>query len=191
MRKVVFFLSVLFFLSAYCANAKTIDFIKESGFLVGYGNGHINSENRAYRPLLLIYHIGFDAHKLFPNIIPDSKGKFTFYLEPQFNPLLIPSDQYEVGIGFGAEYRFNIVHGLDGYVMGGSGFHHISFGSQSQSKGFNFNDTLGIGLYLYISKRSALNIGFRLRHVSNGGLKKPNKGINNYFGTLGYSLLFN
>jgi len=190
-KRVLFFVMVLFMLFSYCSSAKTIGLIRESGFVIGYGNGHINSENRVYRPLLLIYHIGFDAHKLFPNIIPDSKGKFTFYLEPQFNPLLMPSDQYEVGIGFGAEYKFNIMQGLDGYIMGGSGLHHISFGSKSQAKGFNFNDTLGFGLYIHVSKHSALNVGLRLRHISNAGIKKPNKGINNYFGTIGYSLFFN
>ncbi len=190
--KKIFFFCLFFILISFnsFAGSANINIIQESGFVVGYGDGRINGENRIYRPLLLIYHIGFDAHKLLPSVFTDSKGKLTFYLEPQFNPLLRPSDQYEVGIGFGAEYRFNITKNIDGYIMGGSGLHHISFGSQSQAEGFNFNDTLGFGLYIHISKRSAVNMGLRLRHISNGGIKKPNKGINNYFATLGYSIFF-
>jgi len=190
-KKTIFFVVLLFMLFSYNASAKTVGLIRESGFVIGYGNGHIGSIHKVYRPLLLIYHVGFDAHKLFPNIIPDSKGKFTFYLEPQFNPLTKPSSQYEFGIGVGAEYRFNILHGLDGYVMGGSGPHYISFDSKGQAKGFIFNDTLGFGLYIHIFKHSALNVGLRFRHISNAGIKKPNHGINNYFGTIGYSLFFN
>ncbi len=194
MKKFVLIVFSFFILSSF-AQAKDYghlgSMVRESGFVIGYGNGHINGEDRVYRPLLLIYHIGFDAHKLFPSIIPDSKGKLTFYLEPQFNPLLVPSDQYEVGIGFGAEYRFKIINDIDAYIMGGSGLHDISFGSQDQAEGFNFNDTIGIGLYIHLFKNSALNLGLRLRHISNAGIKKPNRGINSYFGTVGYSLFFN
>ncbi len=165
--------------------------VAEKGLLIGYGHGYVGGCHNSYKPLLFIYHIGFDAHKLIPSVIPDTQKRLTFYLEPQYNKVIHPASDYEFGLGFGLEYRFNIIkNAMDGYILAGSGFHYISYDSSCQSGGFNFNDNLGAGFYIYITHNSAINLGFRFRHISNADIRMPNEGINSFLFTLGYSVFF-
>ncbi len=166
-------------------------YVAEKGFLTGYGYGRVGGCHTLYRPLLFIYHIGLDAHKLLPSVIPYTQKRLTLYLEPQYNKVIHPASDYEFGLGFGLEYRFNIIkNAMDGYILAGSGFHYISYDSSCQSGGFNFNDNLGAGFYIYITHNSAINLGFRFRHISNANIRMPNEGINSYLFTLGYSAFF-
>ena len=165
--------------------------VAEKGLLIGYGHGYVGGCHNSYKPLLFIYHIGFDAHKLLPSVIPDTQKRLTLYLEPQYNKVIRPSNNYEFGLGFGFEYRFNIIKGIaDGYILAGSGFHYISYDSHCQSNGFNFNDNLGTGFYIYTTHSSAINLGFRFRHISNANTRMPNDGINSFLFMLGYSVFF-
>lgn len=187
-------LLLLLFIMQFCmissSHAGSL-YVAEKGIMLGYGYGEVGESHRTYRPLLFIYHIGFSAHKLFPSIIPETHNRLTFYLEPQYNRVIRPGGNYEFGLGFGAEYRFKLIKGFsDGYVLAGSGLHYISFDSKYQSGGFNFNDNLGLGLYVFLSHHSALNLGFRFRHISNANINLPNEGINSYLFVLGYSVFF-
>ena len=166
-------------------------YIAEKGFLTGYGYGRVGGSHRQYRPLLFIFHLGLDAHKLIPSLIPNAHKRLTFYLEPQYNKVIRPGSNYEFGLGFGLEYRFKLINNImDGYILAGSGLHYISFDSNCQTRGFNFNDNLGAGLYIYLYKHSAINLGYRFRHISNADTRKPNEGINSYLLMLGYSVFF-
>ena len=150
----------------------------------------MGGSHRSYRAALFILHIGFDAHSLLPSLIPPTHRRLLIYLEPQYNIVTHPSGNYEFGIGVGFEYRFPIVHGLYGYLLAGSGLHYISFDSSDQSGGFNFNDNLGAGVYIYASRDTAINAGFRFRHISNADLNMPNEGINSYLFVIGISRFF-
>ncbi len=165
--------------------------VTEEGFLVGYGYGRVGDCHNLYRPLLFIYHIGLNAHRLFPSVIPDTHKRLTFYLEPQYNKVIHPGGNYEFGLGFGFEYKFKLLKGFsDAYFLVGTGLHYISFDSKCQSGGFNFNDNLGTGLYIYVSQNSAINLGIRFRHISNANIRMPNKGINSILFMIGYSIFF-
>jgi hypothetical protein len=179
-------------ISSISSNAASIkNLITQEGLMVGYGNGYFgDSHHKKYKTFLNIIHVSFDAHKILPSIMPQINKKLSIYLEPQYNIVTNYSDNYEVGVGFGLEYRFKLVKNLDGYVMAGSGIHYISYHSKYQSAGLNFNDNLGYGVYIFTTKKSAINIGLRFRHISNAGLNKPNKGINSFITTLGYSIFF-
>jgi len=190
-RERLLIIVVLLLLIASTRSFAKSPYIAEEGFLSGYGNGQVGECHNSYRPILLIYHIGLDAHKLLPSVIPDTQERLTVYLEPQYNSVIHPGGNYEFGLGFGLEYRFNIIKGItDGYILAGSGFHYISYDSRCQSSGFNFNDNLGAGFYIYITRISAINLGFRFRHISNADTRMPNKGINSFLFMLGYSILF-
>lgn len=58
--------------------------------------------------------------------------------------------------------------------------------TRSVSTAFQFSDQLGVGLQWGESGNQAA--GVRLQHISNGGIKKPNPGVN--FGQIYYRLRF-
>ena len=159
----------------------------ESGIVTGFGSGSIAEGD--YQPILLIWHLGIDLKKLFPEL-KNQKGKLTFFLEPQVNPVVNPKTDFECGIGLGFKYMYPVTDKLSPYIMGGVGPHYISAVTKDQANGFIFADTIGIGFYYFITEKSAINLGYRFRHLSNAGLADPNSGIDTHSGTIGYSVFF-
>lgn len=120
----------------------------------------------------------------------DCKGKFSLYLEPQINPVVNPETDIEFGIGLGFKFTYLVADSLSTYILAGGGPHYISVNTRKQANGFIFSNTIGAGFYYFLTKKSAVNVGYRFRHMSNIGLAKPNHGIDNHFGTIGYSIFF-
>jgi len=161
--------------------------LTESAFLTGFGTSKI--EKGHYQPILLIWHLGMDLEKYFPKM-KDWGGSFSGYLEPQFNPVINPETDFEFGIGLGVQYTHPLTDRLSAYISGSVGPYYISVVTRDQANGFIFSSTVGGGLYLFITKNSALNLGYRLRHISNAGLARPTQGINSHFGVIGYAVFF-
>ena len=59
-----------------------------------------------------------------------------------------------------------------------------------QSNGLAFADTVGIGVNLAVMPGASLDLGLRLRHLSNANFRMPNNGIDNYFGTIGFMISY-
>ncbi len=163
-------------------------FASESGVVVGYGTGNI--EEGKYNPLLMIWHVGFNLKGIPSRRLEGRNHAISFYLEPQINPALTPSTDVEFGIGIGLKYMHHITDRLSVYCMASVGPHWITLQTKNQANGFIFSDMAGVGLSVFVTERAALNLGFRVRHLSNAGLERPNGGINSYFGTVGYSVFF-
>jgi hypothetical protein len=64
--------------------------------------------------------------------------------------------------------------------MLGSGPHFITADLPRQAKGFIFSDNLAVGFFKGVNQKKGLflNVQFRVRHISNAGLKLPNAGVN-------------
>lgn len=66
------------------------------------------------------------------------------------------------------------------YVEGGVGFHHVSNTRLNNRVGlgtaFQFGDHAGVGLLLGRDRR--YDVTFRFQHLSNGGVRAPNHGVN-------------
>lgn len=66
------------------------------------------------------------------------------------------------------------------YVEAAIGFHLLSETRVSDSRrlgsAFQFGDHIGIGARF--GERARYDVGLRLQHLSNGGIRKPNPGIN-------------
>jgi lipid A 3-O-deacylase len=66
------------------------------------------------------------------------------------------------------------------YVEGAIGFHFIQPVRQDPSRGFStsfqFGDHVGAGVRF--GERNKFDLGMRFQHLSNGGIKEPNNGIN-------------
>jgi hypothetical protein len=183
---------ILFTNYAYCEEAqkegRTSDrFFTEMGFIAGFGSTTIIEGT--YQPILLIGHFGVDMKRYFSGL-KNHSGTLSVFLEPQFNPVFSPQTDIELGIGIGLQYMHPIVGNLSAYALGSVGPHYISVVTLQQASGFLFSDVIGAGLYYYLTKDSAINAGYRLRHLSNLNLKTPNLGINTNFGVIGYSVFF-
>ncbi len=160
----------------------------ETGVMAGYGVGNIPEGK--YRPLLMVWHIGFKL-KQFSSREPETKRDTLFlFLEPQVNPSFSPATNVEFGIGCGLKYRHHITERVSAYCMVSVGPQWMSLQTKKQADGFLFSDMAGVGLSVLITERSAIDLEFRGRHLSNAGLKLPNGGINSCVGVVGYSVFF-
>ncbi|HNQ04209.1 MAG TPA: acyloxyacyl hydrolase [Thiobacillaceae bacterium] len=84
-------------------------------------------------------------------------------------------------LGITPVFRLQPNDGRNGlYLEGAVGLHFLSHTRVNRKRqlgsSFNFGDHLGFGLTF--GDRGQYDLGYRLQHLSNGGLKKPNDGIN-------------
>lgn len=87
------------------------------------------------------------------------------------------ADITEIGVTPVLRLQQNSLQGI--YGEAGIGAHflsHTSIGDRRLSTSFQFGDHLGVG-YRF-GPKAAYDLGYRYQHVSNGGIKKPNSGIN-------------
>lgn len=159
----------------------------ESSVIVGYGTGDVEEGN--YEPVLLIWRLGWNLKQFFPSL-ENHSGTVSFYIEPQINPVFDRETDIEFGVGVGLKYMHPLTDSVGAYLFGSVGPHYISVKTSDQANGFIFSDTVGAGLSFFLTEKSAINVEYRLRHMSNAGIEKPNGGINTHFGTIGYSVFF-
>jgi lipid A 3-O-deacylase len=88
------------------------------------------------------------------------------------------STQNLIDIGFTPVFRFQRDDKKGPYVEGGVGLHLANKlynnNSKQFSTAFQFGDHIGTG-YVFAN---GLDLGLRLQHLSNGGIKEPNGGVN-------------
>ena len=162
--------------------------LTESGIIIGWGTGDI-AESKHYEQVLLIWHLGCDLKRFIPEL-EDHQGTLSLYIEPQINPVFNPETDIEVGVGVGLKYMHPVTEKISAYAFGSTGPHYITVKTNEQANGFIFSDTIGAGIAFFLTEKSSLNLEYRFRHISNAGLVKPNGGIDNHFGTVGYSVFF-
>ena len=87
-------------------------------------------------------------------------------------------DQNLNAIGITPVFRFQSDTLKGGYVEGGIGGHYLSElydnNGRRLSTNFQFGDHIGVG-YVF---RNNLDLGLKIQHFSNGGIKQPNNGVN-------------
>jgi hypothetical protein len=159
--------------------------LSEAGIVGGFGFGRIPEGH--YEPILMAAHFGLDVGRYF-HIPGTHRGRLTFFMEPRFNPVYEPAGDYELGIGIGLQYVYPIFRHLYFYTAVSSGPHFISVRTEREARGFLIDSEAGGGFYIALGKGSALNIGYRIRHLSNGGVRTPNAGIDNHLLVVGYSM---
>lgn len=146
---------------------------KSAGAVVGYGH-EINIDTR-YNPIFFAGDFSWQFGK------EKRKDFLSFYMEPQFNLVATvrPLD-IEFGTNIGLRYYQQLSPKIYLYQMLGSGPHFITADLPHQAKGFIFSDNLAVGFYKQVNEKKSLflNFQFRVRHISNAGLKLPNSGVN-------------
>ncbi len=161
--------------------------VDESGFLTGYGRGSV--AEGSYETMFLIWHVGTDAKRLIPGL-SSHRGTLSFFLEPQVNPVLSPAGDVEFGLGVGIQYAYPLTDRIRPYILGVVGPHYLNFRTETQARGFIFSTAAGIGSYVHLTKSMALNLGYRIRHMSNAYTRSPNYGIDSHFAVVGFSFFY-
>lgn len=106
-------------------------------------------------------------------------------VEPTVGTFFAPRGGVIFGVNTALRYyprtsgRFLPFLGLGGGVM------WTSF--QLLEEPFNFTLFPEVGLDFFLNKRTSLLVGYRMYHISNGGLRLPNIGINANLATVGLS----
>ena len=95
----------------------------------------------------------------------------------------------EVGITpvFRLQSKSPVLSGLTPYVELGIGAHLLSnteIDGRNLSTSFQFGEHLGIGVMF--GKGNNFDLGYRLHHLSNAGIKQPNNGITFHVVRFGY-----
>ena len=88
---------------------------------------------------------------------------------------------------FRLQSKSPVMAGLSPYVELGIGVHMLSeteIDGRNLSSSFQFGEHLGLGFTF--GKQNEFDLGYRLQHLSNAGLKKPNDGITFHEVRFGY-----
>jgi hypothetical protein len=159
-------------------------FFSEKGFLIGYGHGlsHSDIPEGNYRVVLLMGHFAVNPFKKKEDNFP---GMLNIFFEPQINPVKVLNAfhnawEIEFGLNAGIQHTYHLYKNIYVYELISSGPHFISVHTGYQARGFIFSDNMGTGIYLFTGKTTAINLGFRIRHLSNANTEIPNHGINTY-----------
>ncbi len=79
---------------------------------------------------------------------------------------------------------------LQPYIEGGIGPSYNSLDIQELGIGFNFLSYGGVGLRIPLQDNVSLDIGYRLRHISNAGLDERNHGVTSNQVQVGFAVAF-
>jgi opacity protein-like surface antigen len=98
------------------------------------------------------------------------------------------------GIGFTPKIKYSFV-ALDrirpyAEFAGGPFWTDLAGKIPEESSRFNFVLTAGFGVSYFLTDRAALNVGYRFHHISNGGTRYPNLGLNASLPFGGFSFFF-
>ena len=98
------------------------------------------------------------------------------------------------GVGFTPKIKYSFV-ALDrirpyAEFAGGPFWTDLAGKIPEESSRFNFVLTAGVGISYFLTDRAALNVGYRFHHISNGGTRYPNLGLNASLPFGGFSFFF-
>ena len=163
--------------------------LKEVGLFSGWGTADVGDDGapKDYNNVYISGRFGFNLKKCLNWKMP---GMFLFTVEPFVNPVVEPDSNYEAGCSIGLKYAFPLASRFYPYIEGGTGGIYISEKTRRQGSHANFVDHAGAGLYYFIKDNIALNAGYRFRHISNLGIKRPNGGIETHSVIGGVSFIY-
>jgi lipid A 3-O-deacylase len=162
-------------------------FFTEVGFITGYGHADLSEGD--YETIPLILYLGIDMRRWVQGLAAH-KGTLTLYFEPQINYVPSPDNDAEFGLIMGMKYAYPLTEKLSVYGCLATGPLYITVKTGDQANGLNFGSYVGAGVQYFVQTDTALNLGYRLRHVSNANLRSPNPGIDSNFLVVGFSVFY-
>jgi hypothetical protein len=126
----------------------------------------------------------YDYEKIWPHQAPDPlrfKVECSLGATPDFGKKIIISSGI-MALYYLDDYRHDR---FKPFVEAGIGIIYTDFQNAEQGSRVNFNPQLGIGTDYELNNGNTLFTAFRLHHISNGGLRDENRGINSVFILIG------
>ncbi len=174
-------------LHAFGGPGQSQSLFKEVGLITGYGRAKMTEGQ--YETIPVILHFGVDLSNYLPGL-RGHRGLLTAYLEPQVNPVIHPENDVEFGLGVGLQYQYPVTTFLSLYANASTGPYYVTVDTTDQADGFIFANSVGAGGYFFLNKNTAVNVGYKFRHMSNARTREPNGGIDSHFGVIGISFFY-
>jgi len=157
------------------------------GIATGYSWGDLNGQDE-YHLVPGIVRFSFDTAPLLRRYGARLPGELDFCLEPYFSQVLSPAHRQEFGCGLFLRWIHDLWgERLRGYLEIGAAPMYMTVETNEQSTHFNFLDQGGVGLLYGLSDDWSIEVGARIWHISNAGIKRPNHGINGSAVLVGFS----
>jgi len=149
------------------------------GLRSGFATGVTKSVTMAPVSLRLGYVLYQGKPWLFP------RGALEVATEPFVSPItsVRPGTSGSIEIGLGLPmfaYHFNLGNRLVPYIEGGVGLLYTDLRGFHLGGHFQFLSQGGMGVNYFLTDNTALNLGWRFRHISNAGIDGDNVGLNTY-----------
>lgn len=160
---------------------------------VGVFTGYIEGDVKYLDDLQAVpvgMRFGFDLKPFTRKFNFDPKGMLEIIYEPYIAGILTPEQNAEFGLPFFFRYSFPLTEKFHPYLEVGTGPYYMTLGTYEQSTQFNFVSAGGAGLTYFFREDWALSVGYRMRHVSNASIDKPNGGLEANVYTAGVSYYF-
>ena len=117
-------------------------------------------------------------------------GAFEFGVEPVFQRYENPVKAYWAGLAATARYHFLSLGIFVPYLELGAGPGGTNLRAIEIKSDFAFLLWGGLGAQLFMNDTTALYVGYRMVHISNGNTSKPNRGFEADTGVAGLSFYF-
>ncbi|MCM8790045.1 MAG: acyloxyacyl hydrolase [Candidatus Omnitrophica bacterium] len=146
--------------------------------LSGFSSGELRKKED-YQLIPVIFDLDFNLKPLTRRLNFDSAQLFQFQIEPFISGVFSPNNNFEAGTAFAL--KIGVLpedRRFQPYLKAGAGFVFMSQHTLEQATQFNFIEYSGVGLHYFLFKNTALTFEYRLRHLSNAGIKEPNAGLN-------------
>jgi hypothetical protein len=101
-----------------------------------------------------------------------------------------PDGAYFIGLNGGFRYHFATGTAFAPFLHGSIGLGLTDIETPDSSGKFQFNEQIGFGTRYLLSTRHAFTIEYDYWHISNGGIREPNDGVNAHIFSLGFAWLF-
>jgi hypothetical protein len=101
-----------------------------------------------------------------------------------------PDGAYFFGLNGGLRYYFRTGTAFAPFVGGSIGIGVTDIETPDSSGKFQFNQQIGLGTRYLLSPSHAITIAYDYWHISNGGIREPNDGVNAHIFSLGFAWLF-
>lgn len=151
---------------------------EEFGSSVGGGIGmKVFGADEAHDFGLAKFHYGWNRSRLYFSE-RWYRGEFGFFQEMMAGGQVDPEAAYLVGLTPILKYRFRYWDRFRPFLDGGAGVMLTDIGLPSLGSKFEFYEQFGLGFDWKRSEKMSLTAQARFAHLSNAGIRIPNRGLN-------------
>jgi opacity protein-like surface antigen len=156
--------------------------LQEMGVMSGYGWS--DRDNVQFAPLFV--HFGW----YLPDVIDEPLSRYHLNLKWVVEPWVAGITNHQNAIELGVspllfKLDYDAGQTVVPFFFGGEGVLYTGLQGVNISGPFEFSSFAGAGVHFFLTDQIALSLSYRLRHISNAGIKHPNHGLNTQFVLIG------